>query len=133
MYGTLTGPGLAFVPLINGLKSNLCTKEEQGKVQGLVASIRQLAVGIADACFGTLYHHLTNGGKDTAGARVALWLLFGITAASTGLAWTLPTQYPKPESEDQKQEVKQELELTDLKAAINPPLVEARGDSRPLE
>lgn len=93
IYAVLTGPGLMFVPLTNAIKSNLCAAKEQGKVNGLVASVRQLVNGVAAAGFGSLYVVLTDDGLRTEGARDALWLVFGLTSLAAALAWTLPRTY----------------------------------------
>lgn len=96
LYGVLTGPGLMFLPLINAIKSNLCSDQEQGKVQGLIAAVRGFAVSFADVAFGALYKWTTHGGEDTEAARSILFVVLGLTLAAASLALTLPRTYPKP-------------------------------------
>merc|ERR1719436_1708795 len=81
-YGIFMGPGLVFIPLINAIKSNLVSDQEQGKVQGIIAAMRGLATSIADVVFGTLYKWMTDGGKDTEAAKPCLYLVLGLTLAA---------------------------------------------------
>lgn len=105
IYGFLLGPGLVFLPLCNAIKSNLCTDQEQGKVQGLIAAVRGLSVSVADIAFGALYSWTTDGGKDTAAARSILFLVFGLTVAAAMLTLALPQTYPKQQQQSDDVEV----------------------------
>merc|ERR1712110_1356298 len=89
-----------FLPLINAIKSNLCSDSEQGKVQGLIGAVRAFATSFADVAFGALYKWTTDDGKDTEAAKSDLLLVLGLTLVAAAVAWTLPATYPKPPTED---------------------------------
>merc|ERR1712110_726177 len=58
-YGVLMGPGMMFMPLTSGIKSNLVRSEDAGKVQGLLSAVKTFASSIADIVFGYLYRSTT--------------------------------------------------------------------------
>jgi MFS family permease len=97
-YGLLTGPAFLCLPVINAIKSNLCSDQDQGKVQGLIAAVRGFSVSFADVAFGALYKWTTDGGKHTEGARTSLWVVLALCIAAAVLTLSLPEDYPKPDA-----------------------------------
>eukprot|EP00928_Gymnodinium_smaydae_P038130 TRINITY_DN26358_c0_g2_i1.p1 TRINITY_DN26358_c0_g2~~TRINITY_DN26358_c0_g2_i1.p1 ORF type:complete len:464 (-),score=37.37 TRINITY_DN26358_c0_g2_i1:6-1397(-) len=96
VYAVMMGPGLLFIPLINAIKSNLCSDQEQGKVQGVIAAVRGFAVSFSDIAFGALYEWTTEGGKHTENAKSALFVVLALTTLAACVSLTLPISYPKP-------------------------------------
>lgn len=111
-YGFLMGPGLMFIPLINAIKSNLCSEVEQGKVQGLIAAIRGFAVSFADIFFGALYKWSTDDGKHTEEAWKTLLVVLGLNVSAAVLTLTLPSTYPKPPEFDSVSSPPDGIEMT---------------------
>jgi len=94
----LAGPmGLLF-PVISAIKSNLVGEEDQGLLQGAIASARVFAVAMSHMFFGWFYHYETNGGEVRSRAVASLPLLgtalLGLLALLA--AHGLPEQPPPP-------------------------------------
>jgi len=92
------GPMAMQFPVISAIKSNLVGKDDQGVVQGALAAIRVLAVAVADAFFGWLYRHVTDGGAAPSPSAVCtpIFTTAGLSALAFLVACTLPTELPPP-------------------------------------
>mmetsp|Transcript_10087 Transcript_10087/g.14240 ORF Transcript_10087/g.14240 Transcript_10087/m.14240 type:complete len:218 (+) Transcript_10087:247-900(+) len=95
------GPIALAYPIVSAIKSNLVHKEEQGLVQGTVASIGKAAAVLSFLTFSFLLKASSgNGGVDSERASVlpSFFLIALITVFALVLACTLPLEIPKPET-----------------------------------
>eukprot|EP00933_Yihiella_yeosuensis_P061936 TRINITY_DN64813_c0_g1_i1.p1 TRINITY_DN64813_c0_g1~~TRINITY_DN64813_c0_g1_i1.p1 ORF type:complete len:475 (-),score=43.71 TRINITY_DN64813_c0_g1_i1:48-1472(-) len=65
LIGMLCPPMFMLAAIISGLKSNLVGPDEQGLVQGVLASVANFATAFSDVVFGFLYSLVTEGGSNT--------------------------------------------------------------------
>ncbi|CAE8607055.1 unnamed protein product [Polarella glacialis] len=98
LFAALSAPAFMLGPLFSAIKSNLVCEEEQGLIQGALASVANLATAVSDVVFGLLYSYLTQGGTNP--LRSSASPLFFGSAAFAALAWllalTLPATVPPP-------------------------------------
>jgi MFS transporter, DHA1 family, tetracycline resistance protein len=78
-------------PAVGAVKANNCRPDEQGLVQGALASLRALATGIGPLFFAALYRACATADAPL-GFRPGLvfWAAAALTMAAVGVACTLP-------------------------------------------
>jgi len=98
LAAVFSGPMVLQFPVITAIKSNLVNEEEQGLMQGALASFRVLAEAVAGAFFGAYYSYSTHGGteKDRTKAFPPFVLASFLGGCSLLLACTLPDRPPPP-------------------------------------
>eukprot|EP00747_Dinoflagellata_sp_TGD_P135234 gnl/TRDRNA2_/TRDRNA2_175434_c2_seq2.p1 gnl/TRDRNA2_/TRDRNA2_175434_c2~~gnl/TRDRNA2_/TRDRNA2_175434_c2_seq2.p1 ORF type:complete len:423 (+),score=37.84 gnl/TRDRNA2_/TRDRNA2_175434_c2_seq2:156-1271(+) len=98
LVGLLAGPLALIIPVVSAIKSNLVSADEQGLVQGAIASIGKATATFGFLFFGWLFRCVTENGKMKSQSAILLPFLFvsGINAAALILAGTLATVPPPP-------------------------------------
>lgn len=98
LVALFSGPMVLQFPIITAIKSNLVNEEEQGLMQGTLASFRVFAEAIAGALFSAFYNHSTAGGSssDRTQAFPPFVLASALGAMALLVACTLPERPPPP-------------------------------------
>ena len=80
-------------PAVGAIKANNCGPDEQGLVQGALASLRALATGVGPLAFAALWRACATA-EAPLGFRPGLvfWAAAALTLVAVGVAFTLPLQ-----------------------------------------
>jgi len=110
LVGIFTGPCTVSYPVVMAIKSNLVAADEQGLVQGAIASIGKGVATIGYIFFSLLFTFSTKSGeiKDESALYAPFLAIACINFAGFLLACTLPLTVPLPstESADGRQDSK---------------------------
>jgi len=101
LAAVLAGPVVMSIPLVSALKSNLVAQDEQGLIQGAVASLGKGAATLGFLVFSFIYRSETESGKvESIEAALPSFMVIAVfSLASLALACNLPLQPPPPPSE----------------------------------
>lgn len=78
-------------PSISAIKANACGPDEQGLVQGALASLRALATGLGPLAFAALYRACATAGAPLGfHPGLVFWAAAALTMGAVGVAFTLP-------------------------------------------
>jgi len=104
LTAVFAGPIVLQFPIIAGIKSNLVDDEDQGLLQGALASIRVAAVAVSHLFFGWFYRYATSNGAASSrtAALPPLLVAVALSALALVVASTLPEELPQLHQQRQK-------------------------------
>mmetsp|Transcript_65640 Transcript_65640/g.181973 ORF Transcript_65640/g.181973 Transcript_65640/m.181973 type:complete len:186 (+) Transcript_65640:106-663(+) len=120
------GPVVLAIPVVAAIKSNLVAKDEQGLVQGAIASISKGSVAVGYIMFGLICKKVTHGGRDAShsAAFPAFLAIAAISLLSLLLACSLAETPPPPPPETEHAD-----KIVELQGLRSPSFSSSRSSS----